>query len=1266
MAENPPTGGTGTGSGGSTSLQLTDRVSGTINKIVNSFERLINTAERVNQTMIGIDRTMSAQVNGVVASNSRLVTNVQATEAQVRTSSDELLNAFEAVNMTDFRAIGSEMSDLASDSNLLKKATGNVNQLSDATIRMNDILGKVKDTSLAGPMKINQNPIDFDTTSTKLVKMTENMNQLGDATTRMNAILGKVKGTSLQAPLEFDQNPLGFESMSSKMAKMSENLAKIRTDIQLTPVFESITDLDDIPVEVVPTFNTQGMSLEDLEVAVIPNFESAINTNLEPIDLPVMPQLPEWNIAQPEAIKVPLLFDDSGLDSFAPPEFEPIPLEMEWLPIEQPEVFLTDGLTRYQQEMASANLMLERASQSQANLNALARELRASPAIMSDFQTMQNRINGIQQSIANLEPIEGVISPGANNQIESLRANLQSLLRTQDEVANGLSDVNTEAAHAAYNRLNTQVGQIERQIRENTTAQSQFNSTVENGVGSSNELVNTLRNVAVAIGANQAVQSVVGLSDRYSQTIARLDLMNDGLQTTAELQNMVFASAQRSRMEYQATADMVGKLGTLAGDAFSGSGEIVQFAELINKQFTLAGTSAQEASGATLQLTQALASGVLRGDELNSVMEQAPTIIQAIADYLGVTKGEIREIAAEGELTADIVKNAMFAAADDINAKFESMPRTWSQVWTGFKNSALEAFEPVLQRINDLANSQAVEQFVSTAVSALYVLSTVVVGIMDVLGSLGGLISEHWATIAPFVYAAATALGIYTAALIIYKTHLMITAGIEAISNSTKAVGAARTMMLAGATFVATAAQHGFNAALLASPITWVVGGLLAIVAALYAGVAMWNHFTGAAVSATGIIIGVLYVLWDLIINIAIAIVNSVIGVVNFIVNLWQAGIYAIQLLWYGLQMTVALIAFGILYLVQSVVNGAGMAWFAGINYWNMLWFGFKQFAGNMMIGILDSVSGLINGAINGFNTLKYEAEKVWYNIASAAGNMATAIAQGIDGMINGVISGIEGMLNAVLGGINDMISALDKIPGVSIGPIGQVSLGRANYAGKVSNFTSGLQAPTPTSRGNASDIQLGDSLRAALEGMEMPETAQWERIDFTSGLADWINGKSAPEAPDQWKADYFDFKDLSGSFDRGYAKGENWEAQLGKLLSDFQSGNAGKDIADMFNDLDMPEIPEAPEVGGGSNPTGGKLDSVGEIEDEITMDEETLNLIRDVAKQKWQQNYITMTPQVTTNIESINTEQEYEDFIAQFNDDLLDAIHDGVEGLPV
>ena len=1202
MAENPPTGGTGTGtgtgSGGSTSLHLTDRVSGTINKIVNSFERLINTAERVNQTMVGIDRTMSAQVNGIAASNSRLVNKVQATEAQVRTSSDEILGAFEAVNTTDFRAISSEMGDLATDSNLLKKATENVNHLSDATARM-------------------------------------------------NAVLGKVKDVSLQAPLEFDQNPLGFESMSSKLAKMSANLARIKTDIQLTPVFESITDLDDIPVEVVPSFNTQNLSVDDLEVAVIPNFESAINTNLEPIDLPVMPQLPEWNIAQPEAIKVPLFFDDSGLDSYEPPEFVPIPLEMEWTPIEQPEVFLTDGLTRYQQEMASANLLLERASQSQSNLNALARELRASPAIMSDFQTMQNRINGIQQSIADLEPIDGVISPGVNNQIESLRANLQSLLRTQDEVANGLSDVNTEAAHAAYNRLNTQVGQIERQIRENITAQSQFNSTVENGVGSSNKLVNTLRNVAVAIGAKQAVQSVVGLSDSYSQTIARLDLMNDGLQTTAELQNMVFASAQRSRMEYQATADMVGKLGTLASDAFSSSSEIVQFAELINKQFTLAGTSAQEASGATLQLTQALASGVLRGDELNSVMEQAPTIIQAIADYLGVTKGEIREIAAEGKLTADIVKNAMFAAADDINAKFESMPKTWSQVWTSFKNYALEAFEPVLQRVNDLANSKAVEQFVTTAVSAMYVISTVVVGIMDVIGGLMSFIGSQWAWLGPILMGVGAVLAIHYGYILLVRTATMLAAAAQGVWNTAVLI----------------------YQALIANTMLLTLAVIALVIAAIFAVTGAWNMMTGSAVSGIGVIVGAIYWLWDLLINIGIAIINIAIGAVNVVVNIFQAGIYAVQLLWFGLKMTVALVAFSIMVMIQTVVNAAGNAWVAGVNFWSELWFGFKQFAGNMMVGILDSVSGLINGAINGFNALKYEAEKVWYNIASAAGNMATAIAQGIDGMINGVISGIEGMLNAVLGGINDMISALDKIPGVSIGPIGRVSLGRANHAAAVENFTAGLTVPVPVTRGNQANIQLGDSLRESLANTEKPEAKEWKTVDWTTGMQDWILDQKAPEAPNLWVADYLDFKDLTDSFSRGYAKGESWEGKLSQMLEEFKAGNAGTDIADMFNDLDMPEVPAAPEIGGtggGNNPTGGKLDSVGEIEDEIEMDEETLNLIRDVAKQKWQQNYITMTPQVTTNIESINTEQDYEDFIAKFNDDVLDAIHDGVEGLPV
>lgn len=196
-----------------------------------------------------------------------------------------------------------------------------------------------------------------------------------------------------------------------------------------------------------------------------------------------------------------------------------------------------------------------------------------------------------------------------------------------------------------------------------------------------------------------SVKQVIELADSMTTTRARLDLMNDGLQTTAELQDMIMESANRSRASYQTTADAVAKMGVMAGDAFSSNEELIMFSELINKQFAIAGTSAAGIDAAMLQLTQAMSSGVLRGEELNSIFEQAPTIIQTIADYLGVPIGKIREMAAEGQITSEIVKNAMLASADEINARFDSMPMTFAQAWTIAKNAILEVLTPVLTLI---------------------------------------------------------------------------------------------------------------------------------------------------------------------------------------------------------------------------------------------------------------------------------------------------------------------------------------------------------------------------------------------------------------------------------------------------------------------------------------------------------------------------------------------------------------------------------------
>lgn len=299
------------------------------------------------------------------------------------------------------------------------------------------------------------------------------------------------------------------------------------------------------------------------------------------------------------------------------------------------------------------------------------------------------------------------------------------------EVTDSLSDqvnpgANFDRASSAVSRAS---GQVDNFNRKQQQAQNEAKG-VANAWGSVKKYIGS---ATAAI----SVQEIIDLADTMTTTRARIDLMNDGLQTTDELQSMIMASANRSRAAYQTTADAVSKMGIMAKDAFGSNAELIQFTELINKQFTIAGTSAAGVDAAMLQLTQAMSSGVLRGEELNSIFEQAPTIIQTIADYLGVPIGQIRAMAAEGQITSTIVKNAMLSSADEINAKFNAMPMTFAQVWTLAKNIALEAFGPVIQAI----------------------------------GAGAQWIYENWSTIAPIFWglagaaiAYAVALGIQTAA----------------------------------------------------------------------------------------------------------------------------------------------------------------------------------------------------------------------------------------------------------------------------------------------------------------------------------------------------------------------------------------------------------------------------------------------------------------------------------------------------------------------
>lgn len=595
----------------------------------------------------------------------------------------------------------------------------------------------------------------------------------------------------------------------------------------------------------------------------------------------------------------------------------PQPVPVQWQS-DSMDVFTTSGVERFQQEIQSANNMLNTLNTTQERIAATAAGTDMFPAsAVADMNSMQSRLQAIQQRIQQIEsnPMN-LGTDTANAELEQLRSQLNQAIQNQEDLNRAMERMDVSAANEAYLRLSSTVSNTERYIRDNTDEQGRFNRAIDEGTQGAGDLMNMIKGAVAAYASVQTIGKVMDLSDQLTSTTARLNLMNDGLQTTQDLQNMIYLSAERSRGAYQATADAVSKLGLMAGDAFSSSEEIIAFTEQLNKQFTIAGTETAGIEAAMLQLTQAMGSGVLRGEEYNSILEQAPNIIQAIADYMEVPKGQLKDMAAEGEITAEIVKNAMFAAADETNAKFEAMPKTFSQIWTSFQNTALMAFQPVLQRLNDVANSEAFQTFINGAIEALSMVAGIVVEIFNLIASVGTMIADNWSWLSPIIYGVAAALLVYYGRLMLVRGAELALAAVQGVVAVAKGILAAATMLVTGATWAQTTAQWGLNSAMYACPIVWIIILIIALIALFYAAVAAVNKFAGTSVSATGIICGVFMVAAAFIGNLFVALINFVIDIfvvlwnfiaafANFFGNVFNDPVGAIARLFFDLVDTV-------------------------------------------------------------------------------------------------------------------------------------------------------------------------------------------------------------------------------------------------------------------------------------------------------------------------------------------------------------------------
>lgn len=541
----------------------------------------------------------------------------------------------------------------------------------------------------------------------------------------------------------------------------------------------------------------------------------------------------------------------------------------------------------FEQDIERANQQMELIIRKQEEIASLAESTDiVSPEAMQEMEQITAEIEAVGNQVSTLSRQQiNLGTDKANTQMLRLKGQIQQATQVQQGLTRAMNGMDISDINSEYIRLKDNIAASQEQIRQNTQEQENFNQKINQGTINANNLMQTLKRMAAAYISIQGLQKVIGISDQLASTNAKLDMMNDGMRTTKELQDMIYVSAQRSRGSYLDMANSVAKLGNLAKDAFGSTEEVVAFSEQLNKQFILAGASTTEIKNATLQLTQALSSGVLRGDELNSIFEQAPTIIQSIADYMGVPIGQIRDLASHGEITAEIVKNAMFAAADETNAKFESMPKTFEQIGQSIQNTAIMAFEPVLTRLNEIANSEKFSEMVDGLIQALVTLANIAVNVFDLMATVAGFVADSWSILRPVIYGVVAALAVYYTWQVALKAIEKISYALHLAQASAMMIHAAVTGTLTKATAAQIASQMGLNAALYACPIMWIILLIVALIAIIGGVIISMNKFGDESTSAIEKVCGAFAVAGAFIGNVFISLINFII---DDFVNLWN------------------------------------------------------------------------------------------------------------------------------------------------------------------------------------------------------------------------------------------------------------------------------------------------------------------------------------------------------------------------------------------
>ena len=478
---------------------------------------------------------------------------------------------------------------------------------------------------------------------------------------------------------------------------------------------------------------------------------------------------------------------------------------------------------------------------------------------MAQINASINLMNGMTQPLMN-------IVNSVNNVISTLRA-----------VNNANINIDTSSLQASQNLLNQTSAdllrwqqELENQIRENGDEAGKLNNRFREGGGPLEGLIAKAKRLALTLGGITFGKKLLGLSDEITTMNARVNIMAKANEDPEDIKRALFESAQRSRADYFATANAAATMGITAKDTFGSSKEVISFMELANKQFTIAGTEGAAKEGAMLQLQQAMSMGVLRGQEFRSVQQGMPTMIDYLAKHLGKTKAQIKEMADQGKLTASVVKAAMFGAADDINKKFESMPKTLGQIGTSIKNTFIKNFEPVSEKLSKMFNSESFKNFVDTISMGINISILAIGGLISAVAGVVNWIRKYSSYIIP-VLAIVTAGFVQLKWAVIASTAATIkdtiakgvnaaaTLGLTAVYvlyNGAVALATLATGIMTGSTAALTVGIKGLSAAFLACPVVWIALAIMGIVYGLYKLVEWLNKTKGMSLSTFGVIAG--------------------------------------------------------------------------------------------------------------------------------------------------------------------------------------------------------------------------------------------------------------------------------------------------------------------------------------------------------------------------------------------------------------------------